>query len=795
MNLTEKEILHRLGVGESIDSVCTASGCSRSEFDLWWQACATRRNPMLDGTLTAEVSSAVEIHRDAQGIPHIFADSDRDLFVAFGFAMAQDRLFQLDYLRRKAAGRLAEILGQSGVGSDLVARTVGLPHIAEAEWHRLETETQQLLSAFTSGINSVIESAKDLPIEFDLLDYRPEPWREVDCLLIENEFRWYLTGRFPVIVMPELAKRALDDATLYREFFTGEATDEFILPPEELPVKARESGESLGPEMGGPDDGVGSNNWVVSGQLSQSGKPMVASDPHIAFEAVSCWYQAHLCGGSFNTAGMTYVGMPAIMFGRNTRVAWGITNNICSQRDLYQERTDPQHPNCFLFDGRWEPCRERTETIQVRDSKPITKTIRFSRNGPIVDEILPAPANETGPVSLKWLGAYQGGWLTALLHMDRAEDVHQFSQALRPWHVPTFALVFADVDGQIGFKASGRVPLRKIPERGYRPGWDPEHQWAGLLPFEDMPAVIDPQRGWMGTANNRPAGDYPHPLSTTSPSGCRARRIRHMIEARVDSKCALEDFRQMHQDVLSLRAVNCLPHLIDALNATDTADGVARAAFDELRKWDGQVDPDSVAASIFNVFFTHWSKATAAARFDERTSTLLAGGVQGLAAKLLDDDSHGWFSGADREQQIRQTFQNALDDLRQRLGDEVSSWKWGRLHLLKLNHVLGSRGDLGTLLNYGGQGVRGDMQAVCNTGSGPEWSAATGGGFRMVADLGDNKKGLWTIDGQSQSGQPGSPHYQDQLPSWLAGEYNYLAMDHDAIAETVKYRMTLQPKT
>ena len=286
-----------------------------------------------------------------------------------------------------------------------------------------------------------------------------------------------------------------------------------------------------GKSVGSPDEGLGSNNWVVSGDRTESGMPMVASDPHIAFAAVSCWYEAQLSGGSFDVTGMAYAGMPAIIFGRNRRVAWAITNNICSQRDLYEERTDPDHPGAFLFDGEWEPERTLTETIQVRGGSSVDKTVRFSRNGPIVDELLPAEAAGTGPVSLKWLGATNCGWLTALLGVDRADTVEEFREAIRPWRVPTFSMMAADVDGHFGYQSVGRIPVRKVQQLGYRPGWDPEHQWNGLIPTEHMPRLVDPEQGWAISANNRTApNDYPYPLFGAWSSGHRAKRIRQMIE-------------------------------------------------------------------------------------------------------------------------------------------------------------------------------------------------------------------------------------------------------------------------
>ncbi len=794
-------MLKRLGGGESIDSLCRAANWTRGEFDAWWQREAASRAPQAQGLNRAPVRAETTIHRDAKGIPHIVAQNEDDLWLAFGYAMAQDRLFQMDYLRRKGLGRLAEVLGPEGVPLDLIARTVGLNRIAHEELTRLPTATRGVLDAFTAGVNAWLADCPRLPIEFDLLDYRPEPWSPVDCLAIENEFRWYLTGRFPVIVMPELAERRLGESPLYRELILGEADDECIIPPEAyanlkrdlagelwqaLPGRPR---EDVGQAMGDPE-GTGSNNWVVAGRFTKSGLPMVASDPHIAFEAVSCWYQAHLCGGGFNVAGMAYVGMPAIMFGRNERVAWGITNNICSLRDLYQERVDPAHPGCFLFDGGWEPAREVTETIAVKGAASQARTIRYSRNGPIVDEILPPPADRTGPVSLKWLGMYHGGWLTSLLQMDRAASVAEFREALRPWHVPTFNLVIADVEGHIAVQSAGRIPLRRTPERGYRAGWDPAQQWMGLLPFEAMPHAIDPSRGWLATANNRVAADdYPYPQYGCWASGYRARRIRQMLEAGMTQRFSRDDFRRMHCDTLSLRAVERLPPMIRALAASN--DPRVAEALGHLRAWDGRVEPDLVAPTLFNVFHAHWSRAVAAVYFEGPALDLVWKLAEGTAGRLLTEDAHGWFPAGQREAALLRAFQQTLDDLTQRMGPEISQWQWGRLHRLPLKHVLTARGDLAQLLDHGGAGVSGDMITVCNTGGGPQWLANSGAGYRLVADLA--VPGLWAIDAQSQSGHAGTPHYSDQFDAWAAGEYHYLPLAADEAAAPCSQRLVLSP--
>lgn len=799
MNLSSAEMLRRLGAGEKIAAVCEAAGVSRPEFDAWWRRETESRLPAMNGSRPAAVSGAVRIERDAWGIPHVFAENDRDLFFGFGYAVAQDRLFQLDYLRRKGSGRLSEVLGPASYELDLLARTVGLRRIAEAEWHKLPDESHKLLSAWSDGVNALMEETRDrLPIEFGLLDYRPAPWSPLDCLTIEVEFRWYLTGRFPVIVMPELARRALGDGPLYKAFLTRESDSESIVPPGSYPPA--NSLQPVGTAAGDPDAGTGSNNWVVAGSRAADGKPLVASDPHIAFEAVSCWHEVHLAGGSFNVAGMSYVGIPAVMFGRNKRVAWGCTNNICSQRDLYLEKTDSAHPGCYLHGadaaagnpGQWLPERQLEEWIEVKGGEAVREVIRFSPNGPIVNRVLPAPARGGEPVSLKWLGAYQGGWLTALLGMDRARSADELRQAMRPWHVPTFCVVFADVEGRVGYQATGRVPMRNLWERGYRPGWEAAHQWAGLVPFEGMPALSDPPQGFIATANHRPApDDYPYPLSGTWSDDLRAKRIRQMIESQ--PKLDRAAFGAMHQDALSLRAVNLVPHLLAVLKRHIDSDSRLPQAVEFLERWDCRMEPESTAAAIFEVFFAQWIQRVAKERFNKETAALLSAGISGLSAALLVEDACGWFKDGNREQAIVATFNPVLDWLMMKFEASMPQWKWGGLHTLPLKHVLGTRGELGELLNHGGPPVRGNLNTVCNTSPSPTFEVLTGAGYRLIAELGSSPPGLWAVDAQSQSGHPGSPHYRDQLDDWIGGRYHYLPLDPAEAGKVAVEKRTLIP--
>ena len=490
-------------------------------------------------------------------------------------------------------------------------RTIGLHRIAADETARLPAETAARYEAFAAGVNAFIAACRDLPpIEFDLLDYRPEPWRPLDSIALLGEFRWYLTGRFSVLAVPELAKRVLGDGPLYRAFLTAEAIGETILHPGEY-TSAGSSESPVEPALGGIDDGTGSNNWVVGPSRSESGGAMLASDPHIAFGAPCCWYQAHLVGGRFNVAGSGYAGAPGVLFGRNRHVAWGITNNISSQRDLYRERTDPAFPRAFLYDGQWEPAHERVEAIRVRGEGVREEVVRSSRNGPIVDRILPEFAQGTGPVSLRWAGALPCGWPTSMLTLNLVESCDELEDALRGWGSPTLSMVFADVHGGFGYRATGHVAIRAREERGYRRGWDPTDGWQGMIPFEGMPSVREPERGWVATANNLPApADYPYPLANMSPTGYRARRIRQMIESRQTHSRL--DMATMQFDVLALRALEALPALVRILEFGNARLQAAAAA---LRAWDCRMDTQSAGAAIFEAFQHQWDESVAAEQF------------------------------------------------------------------------------------------------------------------------------------------------------------------------------------
>ncbi|MYB49425.1 MAG: penicillin acylase family protein [Dehalococcoidia bacterium] len=789
MNKTDKDLLLRLGAGDSIQAICDDAGLTRAEFDQWWADQTTERVPSTEGTRTAsDLSGKVEIARDEWGVPHILAETDDDLFFGYGYATAQDRLWQLDYYRRKARGRLSEVIGPSGIEIDTVSHTIGLERTAQENLARFPEKTKRRLQAYTDGVNAFMEETRSsLPIEFDLLGYEPQGWTPLDSVATWQEFRWYLTGRLPIIAIPDLAKRTLGEGALLDDFITGEAEDESIVPKGSY-SPSRTGEVPVGEVVGDPDEGIGSNNWVVSGSKSTSGAPMVASDPHIAFGAVSCWYEVHLSGPDINVAGAGYVGVPGVVFGRNETLAWGVTNNICSQRDIYREQEDPDRPGHFRFGDEWRPAKNETVEIAVKGEDARTITITRTHNGPIVDELLPEPLRTTDKVSARWLGTGFGDEITCMLDLAAAGNCDEAKEALRDWIVPTWSYVFGDVEGHIGYQAVGRIPIREQWNREYRPGWDPAHQWSGLIPYDALPALSDPAEGYARSANNRTAPeDYPYPLSGTWSSGHRALRIRQMLEEQ--EQFSREDFARMQTDTLSMRAVEVLPSLVETLKRSSDPRVLEAAGF--LDEWNGRMDVDEVGASIFELFFAEFTTAVAAERFSGDEVPLVAGAISGYSVRLLRKDETG--GSPPRNETVVTSMLRAIDILTERLGPEMAEWRWGRIHKIALNHLLSDRGDLSDLLKRGGQPVGGNGITVCNTGFDPNYLASIGANWRHNADLADDPPGLWAVDTTGQSGHPGSPHYGDQLTEWLAGRHHYLPLDSERARAQAASTLTLSP--
>lgn len=781
----------------------------------WWDDDLRRRLPDLDATVELPgLRGTVSIARDDRGIPHVIADDDHDLFAGYGYAQAQDRLFQLDIQRRKGHGRLAALLGAEGIELDRIAHTIDFPTVLERHLAALDAETRALLEAFATGVNAWADhcvATDTLPIEYPLLGAGWEPWSVVDALAAALTWRWQLTGRTHVYAGPELLKRHLggDVALVEAILRASNEGDTPIMPPDAPYPTAGDAWPvgDRGPQVEPwPGDAPGSNNWVVAGSRSRSGLPLLGSDPHMPYQHWSSFHEVGLHGGSFDAVGAGLVGMPGLLFGRNRHLAWGITNNICSLRDLYQERpVGDAHgvdgAPAFEYDGRPEPAQVRRARIEVRDAEPVELTITVTHNGPIVDALLPPLARDTGPVSMRWLGTEVCDWTAALLRLDRADTVAGAFAACDGWLVPTFSLLVGDTAGDIGYLATGRIPLRAVPSRTYRPGWDPAHQWLGTIPPDGMPRAVSPAQGWLGSANNRPApDDYPYPLSGTWDEGLRQRRIGRIIEAGGADGGPLDrtDMTRMHADVRSLRAEDTRAALLAVMESV--ADERARPALALLRDWDSESRVDSAGAAVYQLLAFRWAQACVRARIpDVALADYVANWCMGLGSMLLTEDPLGWFGPGDREATARVTLTEALDELEAAMGPDPTGWTWGGIHQLLLRHPLSARGAIADLFDKGPVPVPGDLATLNNSGfdatrDGRGWMASSGAGYRLEVDLGEQPPAAWTITGESQSALLGSPHYDDQRDAYVAGRVHRIPLDAGEAVAAATHTTTLTPR-
>ncbi len=747
--------------------------------------------------LRTGVQAPVQIWRDGRGIPHIRASSTADLFFAHGYAQAQDRLWQLDYLRRQALGRLSEIFGEAKLSEDRIAHTLRLPKLAQAVYEHSSPKSRAALDAFAAGVNAFRDELRApggaLPIEFDLLEYAPDPWSPVDSIAILRRWYWYLTGRLNVITTPEAVRAGLGSGKRADAFFAPDGPVRYIVPEGNYPVEPRWPGkpqDALAPSYWGQTLGEGSNNWAVSSARSATGDALLASDPHVYYTVPADWYEAHLSAPDYESWGMTYPGCPATLFGRGPEFAWGITNNICLQRDLY------------IVEPSDEVQQGEPVAIAVRGSEPWPHIDRSAGGLPIVDHLVPDGAlphqlhPETWPeptsLALDWVGFRVSDEIETLLNFATARTVDEGRDALRVWGCPTWNFVFADTNGDIGYQTSGFLPLRGRELRGYRSLAEPSDAWVGFIPFDGLPRLDRPERGWVASANNPTApADFPYPLFGTWAPEDRAARAEDLLRA--TSQHTLDGFERMQNDVFSGRAQRGLSGLLDAHR--ESASPRVRAALAAFHGWDFRLTTESVPAAIFYVFFWRWHQTVVARRFSEPLLPLVRDAGWGLSSDLLHGNVADWFDDdAERQRAIQTAFAQALDWLTERLGPDRHRWQWGAIHRLGAVHPAARTPLQHEFLDIPSEPSPGGAGTLCNAFYSPPGTFDTrmGASYRMVTNMGANPV-FRSITWPGQSGHPGSPHYADQAADHIAGRFIELETDWPTLEATADLRTTLTP--
>jgi penicillin amidase len=729
------------------------------------------------------LTAPVEILRDRYGIPHIFAASLEDASFATGYVHAQDRLWQMEMSRRIAAGRVSEIVGEGGLETDRFLRTLGVRRSAEANLRTLDAETRKQLEAYAAGVNAFLASNPVLPLEFWLTGAHPEPWTPADSVSWTKMMAWDLGGNWRSELLRMRLSKTLPLARIH----------EFLPPYPGEPVPAIADLKELYNSMErdavrlaqfAPDnDGIGSNNWVVSGARSESGKPLLANDPHLGLSAPPVWYFAQISAPGFNVIGSTLPGTPGVVLGRNERIAWGFTNTGPDVQDLYIEKLDAS--GGYLAPGGPRAFQVIEETIKVKGGQPEKLRVRISRHGPVISDVLKAAQDEAPRghvIAFAWAAlAEDDRTMQSSLGMGRAREWSEFLIAARDFQSPQQNIVYADVDGNIGFIAAGRVPQRlaanDLKGMAPAPGWLEKYDWAGSIPFEQLPRSFNPPSGAIVTANHRitPPG-YPNFISSEWQPPYRADRIQQLLDA--TPKHTAQTFARIQADVTSLAMRELLPKLL----ATKPRSEEARQALALLARWDGAMTIDRTEPLIASAWWRELARAIYADELGDAfrqnwlmraqfTNNVLSGDA-GLA-RWCDDVRTPAVETCDEV--LALSLDAALADLARRYGTDTSRWRWGDAHIARHEHrpfgrqpllailfdiTVPSPGDAFTV-NVGRSNLNDEAQPFANR------HAAS---LRAIYDLSDLEKSLYIHSG-GQSGNILSEHYKAFTEAWAKNEY------------------------
>jgi penicillin amidase len=772
--------------------------------------------PPLEGEIpVAGINAAVEILRDAYGVPHIFAASERDAQFALGFVHAQDRLWQLEMNRRIGAGRLSEVLGRGGLETDRFMRTLGLRRAAQANHAHLDGDTRATLDAYAAGVNALLATRPVLPPEFLLLRVRPEPWSAADSISWLKVMAWDLGGNWRNELLRMRLARTMDLARIHQFLppYPGDAVPEIRelkdvyegLEREPPRIASVESGSDpaflkLGSD---PDSAVGSNSWVLAGARSASGKPLLANDPHLGLTAPPQWYLAHLSAPGLEVIGATLPGVPGVLVGRNARIAWGFTNTGPDVQDLYLEKLDTA--GNYLTPQGARPFEVIAETIGVKGAAEEALQVRVSRHGPIISDVVRS-ALELTPrghaMAFAWTALAQDDrTMQAAIRIGRAQTWQEFEAALRDLHAPQQTVTYADVEGNIGFVAAGRVPVRK-PENDLKglapaPGWDARYDWTGYLPFDALPRGFNPAGGTIVSANQKitPAG-YPHHITFEWQAPYRARRAEELLLAA--HKPSVATLARMQMDVVSLAVRELLPHLL----STRPKDAAGREALKMLAAWDGGMAADRAEPLIVTAW---WRELAFVLYADELGGdfrpnwSARAPFVQGVLK------GHGAWCDDVRtprvetcEEILSESLDRALRDLRRRFGEDPKSWQWGAAHPAQHRHRPFSRSAVLAPLFEIAVASPGDAYSI-NVGrsdfgdDAAPYASRHGAGYRAIYDLADPQASLYIHSG-GQSGNPLSAHYRSFAEPWARGEYIRMVTDRKQLEANGARRLVLTPR-
>lgn len=766
---------------------------------LWYRQAS---QPVHEGSfILGGLAAPVSVRRDEQGIPTIAAGSERDAAFALGFVHAQDRLWQIEFNRRLAAGRLAEVLGPPALPTDRFLRTLGVRRTAQRIYEALDDDHRALIDAYAKGVNAYLATRSGpLPPEFLLLRApEPEPWTAADSVAWSLMMAWDLASHSMRMELRRLrlaqifTRAEIDDIYPPLPGAAPPATTDYVELYRLLAAKTAANGEPAVRVAGIPTAGfgsgesIGSNNWVLSGRRTVSGKPLLANDPHLGLTAPSVWYFAALQAPGLDVIGATLPGVPGVVLGRNARVAWGMTNTGVDQQDLYLERLNPDDPGEYETPTGWQRFAERTERIRVKGEPDVELVVRESRHGPVMSGLEAIDKGFSNPrfvLALRWSALEPTDrTLPAIRALNRAGNLADAERALADFQVVTQSMVLADADGRIGFVVTGRIP-RRAPDNDLMgiapaPGWDARYDWSGYLPFDEAPRSLDPASGFLATANNRIVSlDYPHHLTFEWFSSYRLRRIEQLVGAR--EKHDVASTKAIQADVLSLPA----RELMSVLAAAQPASNAGRDALERLKAWDGTMARERPEPLLFHAWRRELAWRIFADDFgdlavdfvaaSDMTRALLHVLTTKTAARDWCDDRRTPQRFESCQTQMAEALDAAVERLTSESGRDVAGLRWGEEHLAVAEHrPFSSAAPLARWFNlktqYPGDTFTVNVGALSNRVEAP-FRTHHAASLRAIYDLGSPQASVW-VQSTGQVGQPLSSLYDSMLLPWRDVEY------------------------
>lgn len=766
------------------------------------------------------VVQAIEIARDEFGVPRIHAENEHDLLFALGYVHAQDRLWQMDIMRRAGLGRLSELFGTVTLPFDRMFRIIGIRRIAEEVERHTAPASRGRLQAYAEGVNAYIASHQGkYPIEFDLLGYDPEPWTPLHSIIIGRMMAWELNLSWWV----DLTLGTLVDHVGYdkaKEVFPS-------YPPEVPPIVPSSSWHALAPAattflqtahaycafsgIGGMMGG--SNAWVIAPRKSENNSVLLANDTHLQLTNPAKWYEVNLHGAGYDVGGFSIPGVPGIVSGNNADIAWGVTNVMADDADFYVEKIDSTDPNRYLYEGRSLPLTIREEEIVVRGDTTHSVTIRSTHHGPLVTDIHTTLRKSTPAfaASMRWTGTQVSDQIEAFAAINRARTWEEFLAGVKQFSGPGQNFVYGDAKGNIGYWCGVWLPIRSAAYNSLLPlpGWEKESEWQGFVPFEELPHLFNPPEGFIATANNKIVGDsYPYRISELWEPPARFLRLREVLSQ--ERKFSAGDVELLQNDQFSYYAKRFTPHILHACQGKlDPPYGDLVMAY--FTNWNFVFSREDVATALFQQFLTRLMKNLYE---DEMGSDLLHDYLLlvniplRVTMRLVEEGTSSWFDNVHtnvvetRDEILLQSMKEALSALREQLGDETKNWQWGNLHTVTLRHPFGLQKPLDKVFNIGPFPYGGGSTALTSgeysftdvlypSALNVPFGVTVGASFRRIVDM-RRPFEVRSVLPTGQSGQAFHPHFNDQTPLWLNGAYKTVRTDSTSARHSAQ-RLVITP--